>query len=423
MTENLHAKFGALETQIAADHTELMAALNSIGYALGAPPTAPTVTLADVVEALNISNLLLATANTNTAGIRTDLSSVNQLLDTMNNNASTNTQALIKALYATFCGCTTTAPLLPPPLDVTPTTIIDDAKCRRIQFYLSVFSNWLGKIANYAGATGFVTGDAIGTLLGLAATEAAITATGAEVGVVGGPPGVIIGAIVGLITGAIFIFGSAVVSDYATQFINPTLQHSLLLALYAATNADEGQAAFESVIADNFATVPGAIINALWWTAWSNDIYSGVPIVDDSAFDGSLCAPSGEVVNTLNCMIDASYSNVDGYTWHLMYCGHHDFPNNTGPGLYLPYAPIVADVVVVEVKNFTSKTNGYSTYIFSDENGALNTGGVHINGYSTTEFYLYFGGNNQQTHIYHYPQGDDNETANADFCVWALRSA
>src|SRR5205085_2626349 len=34
------------------------------------------------------------------------------------------------------------------------------------------------------------------------------------------------------------------------------------------------------------------IIYTLWWTAWSNDIYSGSPVVDDSAFDGSICIPT-----------------------------------------------------------------------------------------------------------------------------------
>lgn len=60
MTDNLQNKFGGLETQLTNQHTELMAALtatnnklDAIAAALGAPPPTATVTLADVLNALN----------------------------------------------------------------------------------------------------------------------------------------------------------------------------------------------------------------------------------------------------------------------------------------------------------------------------------------------------------------------------------
>jgi hypothetical protein len=295
---NLDTKFTVFEGQITDNHTEIIEALNSIIDALGGVPPTPTTTLSDVATLLtsinsNLTNMRAADALFY-AATNSLLDQIATNTDTIINNNSLNAQRILAAIMATACACDTTTPLLPDPLDVTPSDLADEAKCRRIQFYLSVFSSWLSKIANYGGAGAFITGDVVGTLLGLAATEAGIAATGAEVGAAAGPPGVVIGAIVGLIIGAVGILGASVLTDYAAQFAAAPLQGALLAALFAATNADEGQTAFQTVIGDNFSTIPAGIINALWWSAWSNDLYSGTPVVDDSAFDGSICVPPVE---------------------------------------------------------------------------------------------------------------------------------
>lgn len=323
MTITLEQKFETLETQLGTQHTEIMNALDTIATALGAPPPGPTTTLADVVTALTQTNTILN-------GIREDNSTfyaamldvaglINTNTDIIITNNSLNAQRLLQAIYSTACQCPTPTALISPPIDVTPTSLADEEKCRRIQFYLSVFGNWLTKIANYGSAAGFVTGDTLGTLLGLAASEAGIVATGAEVGAAAGPPGIVIGAIVGLIIGAIATFGGSVLIDYANQFNTTEMKSALLAAMFAATNADEGYTAFKTTILANMDAIPAQIIYTLWWSAWSNDIYLGVPTVDDSAFDGTICAgESGSCTDVTSSAVTLSGGAVgQGIAWAI----------------------------------------------------------------------------------------------------------
>lgn len=302
MTDNLTTKFSGFEDLVTANHTALMDLLNSIAETIGAPPTGPTTTLADVVTALTQTNTILAGIRSDMADQSAALLSVTNSLyansELMLENSSTNTQALLAALYATFCDCATEAPPLAPPTDVTPTPLEDDEKCRRVQFYISVFTSWLTKLANYTATGASLTSGVIDSLLSLAAAEAGIVATGAEVGTVGGIPGVVLLSAVALIAGAVYLIGSAVLNDYLTNFQSPIFQHALLEAMYAADNASEGQSAFESTVGTYFATVPAGILSALWWSQWSNDMYSDTPVVDTSAFDGTICKPDlGEITD------------------------------------------------------------------------------------------------------------------------------
>jgi len=274
---------------------EVIDAINALTAALGGTPTAPTITLADVTAALGTSNLILAAIRSEQATQATAalsvLNSIDLSLATMLENNAANTKYILAALYATFCGCATGALPLAPPLIVTPTELPPDEKCQRIQFYISVFTSWLSKIATYTAATGGITSDVLGTLLALAATEAGLVASGAEVGSVLGPPGVVVGAIVSLIAGAVYLVGSAFLNDYIVDFNSPIFQSDLLNALYAANSAEEGQVAFENALVPYFSAVPAAILAALWWSQWSNDIYSTTPVIDASAFDSTLCVP------------------------------------------------------------------------------------------------------------------------------------
>lgn len=325
----LNDKFLSFEEQITNNHTELVNKIDALLTALGAPPPTATVTLADAVTALTaINNNLIGMAVANGVfynallnkqdDILVQLAQLNTNTDLLITNSSLNAQRLLSAIFSTICPCETDAPVLAPPLDTTPTTLVDDAKCRRIQFYLALFSLWLNKIANYGSSAGFITGDVLGTLLSGAAAEMGLVATGAEVGAVGGIPGVVVGALVGLIVGAIAAFGGSVLSDYAEQYSAEVLQHDLLIAMYAATTADAGYEAFQSVIQANFAAIPAGIINALLWTQWTNDIYGDTPVVDDSAFDGSICAPPDEnICHTYPFVFDgagygyAQFTNLD----------------------------------------------------------------------------------------------------------------
>jgi hypothetical protein len=315
---NLEAKFEALELQLTTQQTAVINALNAILDALGAPPPTATVTLATVAAQLTTMNTNIVAIATANAGFYSALldavGAINTNTDTIINNSSLNAQRTIAALYATFCACDTTTPLLAPPLDVTPTPVIDDAKCRRIQFYLSLFSTWLFDVANYGSSGAAITGDALGALIAAAGVAAGMTVSGAEAGVIFGIPGAVVGAIAGLIVAAVYILGGTQLVNWANDFAGAPVQAALLAGLYAANNADEGQTAFQSAVGANFSAIPAGIINALWWSAWSNDLYSSTPVVDDSAFDGSICAPPVEPEGCTT-LINASYSG-EGQAFH-----------------------------------------------------------------------------------------------------------
>jgi len=158
---DLSGKFSGFEGQIGTNHTEVMEALNAIISGLGGAPTTPGTTLTDVVTALtainsNLVNMRAADALFY-AATNSLLDQIATNTDTIINNNSLNAQRLIAAILSTSCPCDTTNPLLPNPLDVTPTPLVDDAKCRRIQFYLSLFSTWLFDVANY-GSSGAAVG-------------------------------------------------------------------------------------------------------------------------------------------------------------------------------------------------------------------------------------------------------------------------
>jgi hypothetical protein len=308
-------KFEALETQLTTQNTALQNALDSILTALGAPPPTATVTLADTLAmmvALNNNVIGMAIANGSYhASVLELLALINTNTDTMITNNSLNAQRMLAAILATACPCETTRPLLPAPLDVTPTALVDEAKCRRVQFYLAVFGAWLESIANY-GATGAdITGDVLQGLLVAAGAAAGLTATGAEIGAALGIPGAVVGAIVGAIIAAIYAFGGSYLVEQANIFNSPLVQEQMIDALYTATNADAGNAAFGTVVAAHFDVIPSAVLNLLWYSAWSNDLYSGTPEVDDSSFDGFICALAMET----ECFsLEAEETTVDGNT-------------------------------------------------------------------------------------------------------------
>ncbi len=289
----LEEKFEALESLLGTQNTAINTALDSILTALGAIPSTATTTLDDIATMLSsLNDVLGAMLDYNNGFYAANLEQlglINTNTDTIITNNSLNAQRTIAAIYATFCDCATDTPLEAPIMDVTPTSLEDEAKCRRIQFYLSVFGNWLNKIANYGASGAAVTGGTLATLLAVAAADAGIVATGVEIGAAGGPPGIVIGAVVGLIAVAAYTFGGSVLIDYANQFADATLRDNMVAAMFAATNADEGYTAFKTTLLAGMDSIPAQLIYTLWWSAWSNDVYSGSPTVDDSAFDGTIC--------------------------------------------------------------------------------------------------------------------------------------
>lgn len=292
---NLETKFGTLETQLAQQHQATLIAINALLAALGAPPPEPGATLADVLGALNqiaveLSSLTTAITTQHAAQLA-KLTDIWTTLDLLNNNNALNTQLLLTALAANNC-CTPTGAALPLPLLTNPTSLADQEKCRRIQFYLAWFGGWLDNIATFGGLSSQLTGATLATLLATAIPAG--TVIGGEIGAVGGIPGAVVGAILGLLVSAFYTIGATLIGTLSTQWHTAPLYDQLLHALYQANDAASGYAAFQSTVSASGVLNPvwKGVINALFWTGWANDIYSSTPVVDDSGFDGSICAPA-----------------------------------------------------------------------------------------------------------------------------------
>jgi len=312
MTDLAH-KFATFEEQLNTQHIALMGALANISYALGAPPETPLTSLDDVITAITATNTALTGVNNKLTSIdnqigsfrsevNPELENIYTQLQSMLANDSTNVARLIAVLLTTACACNTDVPFIGPPLDVTPTDLAGQDKCRRIQYYLSIFGAMIDGIANYGGAGAMVTSAAITEILYASVVAGGLV--GGEVGAVGGPPGIVAGAIVGIIGALIGALGSSYLFTMSAQWHQSPLPDELLAALYAADSADAGANAFYAVVnASEVLNGPfKPLINALFWNGWANDIYGATPVVDDSAFDGTICAPEIVFPPTVGCV-------------------------------------------------------------------------------------------------------------------------
>lgn len=273
---DLTGKFGALETTTAARHTEIMDALNTIAFALGAPPTTPTANLQDVVTALTASNLLLTS-------IDTKLGYIFNTVDTMNNNASLNAQRLMTFLFQTTCACDSDLPLLPPILDVTPTIFEEDVLCQRIQYFLDLFRSFVINAGSYLATHGSITSFQVNNILSLVLLDRGIASS--ELNSISSSTRDTISA---------FMNGSgtpsAVNADLFYAIHSTSLLADMRQALYNATNAADGYEAARSAMS-TYESVPGAGISNMFFSSWANVMYGAVPEVDLTGYDGSICAP------------------------------------------------------------------------------------------------------------------------------------
>lgn len=109
----------------------------------------------------------------------------------------------------------------------------------------------------------------------------------------------------------------------------------------------------------------------------------------------------------------------EGYSWSLAYVSRHVWPYDTGSGSTLPYAPLNADEIVIQLENVNTNNGGFSSYIMSDNSGAnaltwhLIPGNPSVN--------LLVNGVNQTTRILHFPTGGgDTSVYEADVCIWLV---
>lgn len=298
---DLTAKFATITDQLTAQHTELMALLNSIAEALGAPPVGPVTTLDDVVAALTQSNV-------NTAGIRSDMADQQALLLTaaqgifnnselMLENNSVNTQNLLSAILSNDpCKDCAASPSFPPPLDVTPQEL-NAVHCQRMQallYALLRFSTKIDVVSSFG--TGFsltVIQDAFNEVL----TE------------LSNPSGLVIPSFVeltSLVAAVVSYIVSNVFDSNSIPFALQSINDTLLAALYATDNSNDGLAAYANVI--NSSSIDDSIKLVLIRIGYAdlfNFYFDPANTIDLTGYDGSLCNPDDSelvmVVPTEGC--------------------------------------------------------------------------------------------------------------------------
>lgn len=287
---DLQAKFEAFESQVGTQHTEVIEALNTIITALGAPPPGPTTTLADVVAAIETTNSILASFHSDN---NSNLISIFNLLDTINNNNSLNAQRLLAAFYQSMCPCDPTAPVLPPPLSELPLSADDIERCQRIQYFLDIFVGYTIDTGVYVDNTGSISSFQVNNLLQIHLLDLDITTGELRANI----PTSTRDSIANTINSGVGTIGAiAVNTGLFEAMTNPDVLEALRQGLYAVDTAAAGIPAFN----DALDSIPGidsttqGILSALFYSGWANDIYSDVPEVDASMYDGEVCAPPVE---------------------------------------------------------------------------------------------------------------------------------
>lgn len=277
---DLTGKFGSFEEQIASNHTEIMDALNTIAFALGAPPTTPSINLGDVVAAITITN-----------GLLTDIFNT---VDSINNNASLNAQRLLTLMLQTACPCDNTVPMLPPPLLPTVTELEAEAKCQRIQFFLDMYASWVISVVVYLNDNGTISSFQVDNALAL--TFGSISQDDALIRPI--PTGIRDSLTTLLNTSG---SPSAINASIFDEITNGTVIADMRQALYAEDNALDGSPAAKAAALASGGPF-ASILAAAFYTNWANAIYGDLPEVDASGYDGSICAPDEPpVIVTESC--------------------------------------------------------------------------------------------------------------------------
>lgn len=279
---DLSGKFSSVGTEIGTNHAELMEVLTSVVSALGG---APTDTFSDLLSAIGTTNSLLADIQSD---MNTKLDSIFNTVDVMNNNASLNAQRLLAVMLQNACACDTTVPLLPPPLDTTPTELPIDEKCQRIQWFLDVFGSWVISSVVYLDEHDFIASFQIDNLLERVFEGTSFDGTGIRPIPIG-----IRDSLATALNGA----GdpSAVNASVFDEITTGTVIADMRQALYAEDNAADGAPAAKAAAIASGGTY-GNLIASMFYTNWANIIYSTEPVVDASDYDGSVCAPEGDLV-------------------------------------------------------------------------------------------------------------------------------
>lgn len=230
---------------------------------------------------------------------------VNTNLETLNSNQSINAQRLLQALSMIDpCKPCPTPAIAVPPLDVTPRTA-NTEHCQRMQALIFTLKAAMVKFDVLSSfSIGFTTSlftDAYNEVL----TELGVDTT---VALPSFPE------LASLVANAIgYVAGNILIGGTLQGYFNELIQEPMLSALYAATTAEEGKAAYEAVI--DAGTAPGyakALMKSIAYAALFNTYYDPSIEVGAGTFDGGICEPEPECI-TVTTPTDVGTVNLGGY--------------------------------------------------------------------------------------------------------------
>lgn len=294
---DLQDKFGAIGQTISDNHAELLTVLENINTAL---TNAPSTVFDDILTAIGSTNTLLTGISASMDAQAIQLTGIYNLIDTINTNNSLNAQRLLQLILDTSCPCDTTTPLLPLPIDVTPTELTTTAKCQRIQYFVDLFGSWVIDTGQYLDHHGSISSFAIGNLLALKMLNVSITDS---------PLNNMSSLTRDTLSSLLNSSGapSAVDGSLFDAINNADLKQAMLEALYVADNATDGKDAVDTAMTASGIAAPN-LLSAMFFSSWANIIYSSIPEVDASVYDGSICAGVPEIIECIT--IDSTMDDV-----------------------------------------------------------------------------------------------------------------
>lgn len=290
-----------LVAQLAAQHTATAAKLDALITALGAPPPTGTVTLADVLSAIELTNSRLTTlaGYLSTIATQSNLTRValDSFIDDWNSgsgglqyleNIMFAVQDARRAIIATACPCTGDNPVLPAPGNTTPfPTAEQQLKCKRAQRFVDWFlQEVLIRVMDTYSTYGFVGTAAIGAVLTVALVALAPETAGASL-----LPTVAIASIVALLGSLSSSMLGGIVSYYNTTPVKQTL----ISAIYNAPSAVEAKSSFDTSI-DTFTSIPSpirAVWKALALQLFFDQTFDLTRTIDVAGYNGTVCGGNG----------------------------------------------------------------------------------------------------------------------------------
>lgn len=218
---------------------------------------------------------------------------------------------VVAAVNANYCPCDNSGPIIPVPPSTTPTTADGIALCKRIQYFIDLYRTGvlIGE-SSFVFDAGSLSGQAASILQANALSAVDITTGELSAGM---PSSVQVGvssawsnyiAAVGAPQAQANVF--AVASDVEQW---SSIRDALFSADSAATAFPEVATAIAGM---EWPDSVKAIVSSGFYSGWYNDIYSDVPIIDDSEYDGSVC---GFVPGVCMTLTSVSVTDDHGHSY------------------------------------------------------------------------------------------------------------